>query len=1119
MSKMLKLKIIAIKYRWEQMETDLPTRRILLVKLREIIEGEYPAPEQFDQMVVDEEVVSLIGTMPRFVIGKTYVISVNLDKDPKWGWQLTYQGSDLDFDISSENQEEQKKFFKFFLTDRQINILYSTFENPIELLKNKDIKALSSVKGIGEHTAERMCEKYTDNVSNSYAFAKLSNLNLTKRAVENIVSQVGSAETAVAMIRTNPYNLIKFVRGYGWNKADALAQQQGLARDSKERCLAYGFFYLEQQADLGNSAISLTDWFNSILQVCASVTQELLLQYLKEDVCGQEEFDQIWKEKENGINRKNTPSFFYSKVKKKISLFKYRLLEKEISAHLKRLKEAPSTLNYDKEKCLEIIHKVEAEQGYQFTHEQMKAIWMMLDNNVSILTGPAGCVDCDTEFFNGTEWKKISDYDINDKVLVYGEDGVARLETPERYIKLPCDKLWLTQTKYGVDMCTCEEHNVYYITSKGNLYHQPFAKIKEMHEASVGGFSGKFITSFGIDRPGIDLSDSQIKVMLAVITDGSFIKGRKNNYCRFHLKKEHKKNELRSVLHEAGIVWKEHESAVAGYTDFYTYAPRREKEFTPEYWYNCSQHQLEVICQNVLKWDGSTDGIRHSFSASNKVNAEFVQYAFSACNYRATLTKKDRSGQQYHSSGKIYTRKSAEYIVSITERNLVSIGGFCKDNPNKTQIVPYKTKDRYKYCFTVSSHMWVMRRNGKIMVTGNCGKSSTVKPVIEILQHYHKEIAQTALSGRAASVLTEYTGLEGKTIHRLLGLIPSDEDEGEGVIQTAGSELNEDVVILDESSMVGEDLFIKLISSLKSGSRLIMLGDVNQLPPISIGNLLGDCMSSGYVPVTTLTIIHRQALKSGIISQSAKVREGTSLVKSDFEGSEIRGELQDFKLECHNSPMIVHSGLLDEFKRLLEEGVSSEDIQILVPVRTKGINSCRYFNEEIQELVNPKGETHTITVKDGLYTYNVNYRKGDKVMVTKNDYNAKKVNGKTTSIFNGNMGYVTKIDMYEMRVKLDSGVEVVLPKAKWWDLTHAWAVSVHKSQGSQFPHVLIGLDSSAYTMLSKEWVYTAITRARKSCYLAAQPQALNTATRTSEVKQKQTWLRSDLHSLFLEEYK
>lgn len=1114
MSKILKLKVIIIRTRWEQMETDLPTRRIVLVKLHDILEGS--ADDSFLDLVDRGEVISLLGTMPRFERGKTYTISVIAEKDQRWGWQLSYQGSNLDYDISSENVEEQKKFFKFFLTERQIGILYSKFDNPIELLKTKDITSLCSVKGIGEHTAERMCEKYEDNVSNSYAFAKLSNLNLTKRAIENIIYQVGSAETAVAMIKTNPYNLIKLVKGYGWNKADALAQQQGLARDSKERCMAYGFFYLEQQADLGNSAVSLTDLLQAILDICAPVTQDRLIQYLKEDVCGQDQFDQIWKERENGVIRKENPSFFYSKAEKKISLFKYRLMEKEISAHLQRLKQAPSTLQYDKEECLEIVHKVEREQGYQFTHEQMKAIWMMLDNNVSILTGPAGCVDCDTEFFNGVEWKKISDYSPEDKVLVYGEDGIARLETPERYIKLPCEQLWLTQTKYGVDMCTCEEHNVYYMTSKGNLYHQPFAKIKEMHEKSIGGFSGKFITTFGIDRPGIDLSDAQIKVMLAVIADGSFNKERHTSYCRFHIKKDRKKKELRTIFQEAGITWKEHESTVAGYTDFYIHAPRCEKQFTPEYWYNCSQHQLEVVCANVLKWDGSSDGIRHRFSSTDKISAEFVQYAFSACGYRAVVSINDRANQQYCAGRKTYVRKSVEYCVNITKRNLISMGGFHIGNSHKTSIVPYVTKDGFKYCFTVSSHMWVMRRNGKIMITGNCGKSSTVKPVIEILQHYNKTIAQTALSGRAASILTEYTGLEGKTIHRLLGLVPSDEEEG-STIQANGSQLEEDVVILDESSMVGEDLFIKLVSSLKTGSRLIMLGDVHQLPPISIGNLLGDCMGSGYIPVTALTIIHRQALKSGIISQSTKVREGTSLVKNDFEGTEIRGELQDFKLECHENAMLVHSGVLDEFKRLLDEEVSPKDIQVLVPVRTKGINSCRFFNEKIQELLNPNGINYSIDIKDGLSSYKVNYRKGDKVMITKNDYNAKKTNGRATAIFNGNMGYITEINSYEMQIKLDSGVEVVIPKSKWWDITHAWAVTTHKGQGSQFPYVLIGLDSSAYTMLSKEWVYTAITRARKFCYLATQPKALNTATRTSEVKLKQTWLRDDLHRLFLEE--
>mgnify|MGYP003290575413 CR=1 FL=1 len=272
-------------------------------------------------------------------------------------------------------------------------------------------------------------------------------------------------------------------------------------------------------------------------------------------------------------------------------------------------------------------------------------------------------------------------------------------------------------------------------------------------------------------------------------------------------------------------------------------------------------------------------------------------------------------------------------------------------------------------------------------------------------------------------MLTEYTGLEGKTIHRLLKYSPETEEYG----FTKENPLLNDVIILDETSMVGEELFLKLIEAIRSGSKLIMLGDIKQLPPISVGNILSDCLASGYVKTNVLTIIQRQALKSGIISQSVLVTQGKPLVKSDFSGSQIRGELSDFKIICNTEALIVHNNALEEFKELLKQGVSPDKIQILVTTRAKGMNSCRMFNAEIQQLVNGgKKRNCVVEVMDGGIKFEVTYKVDDKIMVVKNNYHAKTTGGSQVPIFNGYLGKITKIESDYMIVRIDNVGDIIL---------------------------------------------------------------------------------------------
>lgn len=1085
---------------------------IVKMRIKEIVSGELPI-EMAPDYTSDNLVVVLSGRMPKFEVGIEYRFVGVLTINKKYGPQYECEAVRINCDITDPS--DQKNFFSYFMTDNMINLLFDMYENPMQLLADKNIGALTKIKGIGPATAMRLCTKYEECKNNGRAYAEFKKLGLTKKAVDNLVERYGSPDIAIDKVTKNPYILIKEVRGYGWLKADALAQKQGFARDCKDRVLAYTRYYLEEQGDKnGNSWILVSDLLLNVSNECAPVTKENLYSWIKECMVTDEELEAYrWQVSQKKNDPNDSRFLFYKKDSQEVGLLSIRIMEKEISENLIRLKEAESPFHYEKEVAERLIKETEKEQGYEYTEEQKAAVYKILDNNVSILTGAAGCVDKDTEFFTGTGWKKICDYQKGDKVLVYHEDGTAVLELPEKYIKLPCDILWLVKSDRGVNMCLSEEHQVYYETSKGNFYHKSFAEVKERHEKSSCGFDGKFYTSFIGGGHGIDLSDAEIKVMLAVIANGSFLKKCKNSkWCRFHIKKDRKKNELRHLFQEARIDWKETRSATAGYTDFYIIAPRREKIFTT-YWYDCSHEQLQLICDNILFWDGSVKRGRKNFSTSIKATADFVQYAFSACGYKATISENNRFGQEYVTCGKKYVRKSIDYTVIITKQNKVTITSK-PQNKHKVPILPYKTLDGYKYCFTVSTHMWIMRRGGRILVTGNCGKSSSMLAVTRILSYYDVPFAQCALSGRASSNLSEITGCDGMTIHRLLRYLP----DTENFAYNARHPLPQSTIILDEVSMVGGDLFLSLIEAIRSGSKLIMIGDPNQLESIGLCNILKDSIQSGYVPVASLTKIHRQAAKSGIIVNANLARTGTSLVKNDFVGEDIRGELKDFKLVTSNDPTLIPYKIEEEYKRLLRGGVSYKDVQVIVPLKLRSTLSCRAMNNVLQPIANPfgMGKGQSIDLIESGIQYRTTFNPGDRIIINHNDYKAKTTSGSEVAIFNGNIGYVVAISPGKMVIRLkDQNDEIELERDSWFNVSLAYAITCHKSQGTGIPYVIFGLNSSCYVMFSRELVYTAITRAKKYCVVCAQSDMLNKAIHTSHVKLKQTWLKDDLHEEFM----
>ena len=363
-----------------------------------------------------------------------------------------------------------------------------------------------------------------------------------------------------------------------------------------------------------------------------------------------------------------------------------------------------------------------------------------------VFGGPPGCVDRETEYFNGIEWKSIANYQEGEQVLQFNTyTGEASLVTPLRYIKEPCNKMYHFETKYGINQTLSPEHRVlYYKRRKKNRKKYWDSEVQEISAEELkdlqnsGKFYGGFKTDFVYNGPGMNLSDVELKLMLAVICDGSFPKKNSNStYCRINLKKQRKKDALESILKEWGKEYVKTNND-DGYSVYTFKAPRKEKEFTSE-WYSCSQHQLQLICNNVLQWDGSCDSHgRKSFETTSKQSADFIQFAFSACGYRATFYCSHRAGTPYQTNNKTYVRKHESFSVIISNKNITGMAWHNDGRDNNVLLEEVVPEDGFKYCFSVPTHALVLRRNGKIFITGNSGKSTLLNAWIEFLPKYEE---------------------------------------------------------------------------------------------------------------------------------------------------------------------------------------------------------------------------------------------------------------------------------------------------------------------------------------------------------------------------------------------
>lgn len=405
-------------------------------------------------------------------------------------------------------------------------------------------------------------------------------------------------------------------------------------------------------------------------------------------------------------------------------------------------------------------------------------------------------------------------------------------------------------------------------------------------------------------------------------------------------------------------------------------------------------------------------------------------------------------------------------------------------------ILQFEKKNNITFAESQKDAIISAFQNGIEIITGGpgTGKTTIIKCIIEIFETCGLKVLLGAPTGRAAKRMSESTGKEATTIHRMLDMGVFEKEESVFVTNAEEHSLEADVVIIDEASMIDITLMNALLKSIKVGTRLIIVGDVDQLPSVGAGNVLNDFIESGFTKVVRLKEIFRQGKESMIVVNAHKINKG-EMPKLNEKGTDfffIRNDIQEGIL---NTIIDLINTRLPKFNSNWDK---LKSIQVLVPMK-KGVLGVTNLNEKIQNVLNPKAP-----YKKEKEFRSMIFREGDKVMQIKNNYSLKwtRIAGKGehegSGVFNGDMGFIENIDLEGKKLSIifDDERKVIYDFMYLDELDLAYAITIHKSQGSEFPVVIIPAYMGAPLLMNRNLLYTGITRAKEMVVVVGIPKAL-----------------------------
>ncbi len=414
--------------------------------------------------------------------------------------------------------------------------------------------------------------------------------------------------------------------------------------------------------------------------------------------------------------------------------------------------------------------------------------------------------------------------------------------------------------------------------------------------------------------------------------------------------------------------------------------------------------------------------------------------------------------------------------------------------------------------------------NGVFVLTGGpgTGKTTTINAIIHFFESEGMDILMAAPTGRAAKRIAETTGREAFTIHRLLqvkvGTDGMDREENDNTFRervmfdrNESNPLEADVIIIDEMSMVDVSLMCSLLKAIAPGTRLILVGDVNQLPPVGAGNVLKDVIASGLFKTACLTTIFRQATESDIVKNAHKINSGRSIVMDN--------KSRDFFFIKRDNPNDVAGVVVTLVRDKLPGYVhaTSADIQVLTPTR-KGELGVERMNSILQMYLNPVSDKKKEKEYNGIV-----FREGDRVMQTKNNYQLEWENrnkkgfvlSSGSGIYNGDCGVIRRINTYasEMEIEFDEDKLVHYPFSGLDELELAYCVTVHKSQGSEYPAVVLPLLSGPVQLFTRNLLYTAVTRAKSCVTIVGSSEAVDRMIANMHEQKRYSGLEKQLRTM------
>lgn len=396
------------------------------------------------------------------------------------------------------------------------------------------------------------------------------------------------------------------------------------------------------------------------------------------------------------------------------------------------------------------------------------------------------------------------------------------------------------------------------------------------------------------------------------------------------------------------------------------------------------------------------------------------------------------------------------------------------------------------------------------IITGGpgTGKTTIINTISKIYLDNGYNISLCAPTGRAAKRIEETTGIEAKTIHRMLGYIPSSYDDIGHFEYNEDNPLDTDVIIIDEMSMVDVVLFEKLLRGMKDNTRLVIVGDIDQLPSVGEGNVLRDLINSKKIKYTKLVDIFRQSESSNIIVNAHKINNGQEPILNEKNS--------DFFFLKTETPAITRNVVVDLISKRLPNAYGydfSKDIQILTQSR-KGICGVFELNRLLQDILNPKTET-----TDELLVGNKLFRVNDKVMQTKNNYNLSFFDSdgeENFGVYNGDMGRIIFIDKSskKLTVEMDDNRVIDYTLEDLDNLELAYAITIHKSQGSEFKSVIIPMFDGYRLLQTRNLLYTAITRAKENIVLVGDKNVMNNMIRNNTINSRYSNLENRIKHFY-----